>query len=788
MEKITSAMSFSEIRRVLCKTLTATYPQMNGDIVDVYQDHVIIDDGAGNLFEAPYTVAENGTVAIGQPAKVRKQVDYVRVSAAAELSAPVGQQNSPEYGYKWIVQIIEAGTDLQNGATYPYQVLKNAAPLYEGAKVFALTQGQHASPLNPYGKSVRDMVGWLSDVKANATGLEGTLNILKNAGWLREMMVDAWSRGKKDIIGLSHDVMAKAPPGRSGPRNVEEILRVDSVDIVYNPIAGGKFLRMAAAAAKAAGQEEVNMFKKLLAALKGQRPDLKDQIEALEAKGDAVSEDEVMALVAAATAKDKDDLEGDKVKQDITKLIASLKDVTVSQAKETYEKAVKIYEDTVKLNACTNLLITEIGESGLPDIIKNRIRKQFEGKVFEEAALRAKEEKEIDDKLTGSGAPVGVGGLRMEVGPGEPEKLQAAMDKLFGVEVEEKYKEVQPFNSLRAAYTRLTGDSEMRGLPSREGLKLGEAFMQMMRLPAAYSTSSFSFVLGNSMYRRLIKEYKAVDYREDALVSYYRSAENFKTLEIIQVGYFGDAPDVNPETADYAEITMPTDVEATYALNQKGWILTVTRKVMHNDDLKTVVQLVAKMGRAFRRTHAKRGWAKIIDNATFDGDLTALFHGDHANLGATILTNDATGVGILTAALKAMYAQTEQDSGEGLALEPKFLWVPRDLLEISHGLNSAWPLTAGGNPHAGRFGANHERIICHPLFTDVKDWGLIASGDDVELLEAAYLNGRREPEFFVADNPTSGQMFVADKIQYKGRHEYEFEIADYRGFYKAVVT
>ena len=328
----------------------------------------------------------------------------------------------------------------------------------------------------------------------------------------------------------------------------------------------------------------------------------------------------------------------------------------------------------------------------------------------------------------------------------------------------------------------------MRGIPTPEGIRLGEEFMQMMRLPAAYSSASFSFVLGNSMYRRLVKEYKIPNYMEEALISYYRNAENFKTMEIIQVGYFGDAPDITPETLDYTEVTMPTDVEATYALNQKGQILTVTRRAMLNDDLKSVVQLVSKLGRAYRRTHARRAWAKIIDNATFDGDATELFHVDHANIGATILTNDATGVGILTAGLKAMYAQTEQDSLEGLALEPKYLWVPRDLLEIAHGLNSAWPLTAGGNPHAGRFGTNHERIICHPLFTDVKDWGLIADGGEVELLEAAYLNNQREPELFLASDPTAGQLFIADKIQYKIRHEYELEVADYRGFYKAVVA
>jgi hypothetical protein len=379
-------------------------------------------------------------------------------------------------------------------------------------------------------------------------------------------------------------------------------------------------------------------------------------------------------------------------------------------------------------------------------------------------------------------------GGRIEVLDGEPDRLQAALDKLLGADVDAKYDDVPAFTSLRGAYVRLTGDPEMRGIPSREGLKLGEAFMSMMRMPAAYSSNSFSFVLGNSMYRRLIKEYKRVDYREDALISFYRSAENFKPLEIIQVGYFGDVPDINPETADYQEVTMPTDIEATYSVNQKGVILTVTRRAMLNDDLKTIIQLVSKLGRAARRTHARRAWGKILDNNSFKGDNTALFHSDHGNLGAVTLTADATGIATLTARLKAMYAQTEQDSGEGLALIPLYMWCPRDLREIAEALNSAWPGASTPNPHAGKFGSNHERIITTPLFTDVNDWGLIADGNDVELLEAAYLNGQREPELVVANNPLVGQMFIADKIQYKERHEYEFEIADVRGFDKSVCT
>lgn len=689
-------------------------------------------------------------------------------------------------GWRWKVRIIQAGVD-RNGNEYPLQVLHEAAPLYEGCRVFALTEAQHTAKDHPFGKSTRDIVGFLSGVRKTSDGLEATLTITANAAWLKDMLLSAWAEGKTDLLGLSHDVRGSAK-ALGGRRTVEKIVKVDSVDIVYEPAAGGQFLRMAAAVS--AGQKEAVMYKQLLAALKGQRPDLKADIEALEAKGDAVTADEISKLVAAVAAPKDGDKQSPDVVQNIQKLIASLTDVTTRQAQELVATATQKFSDAEKLIACASVLVNELAASGLHDAQKARLQKQFAGRIFETADLKAAitEEKEIADKLTGSGRPEGAGGLRAHVTEGEPERLQAAMDKMLGCDVNEEFKDVPPFLSFKAAYLRLTGDDAFRGIPSRDGVKLGEAFMNMMRLPATYSTSSFSFVLGNAMYRRLIKEYRAVNYNEDALISFIKGPTDFKTQEIIQVGYFSDIADVNPENADFAEITMPTDIEATYALNQKGNLLTITRRTLLNDDLKSVTQLVSKLGRAARRTHAKRAWNKVISNATYKGDSTALFHTNHGNIGTVTLTLDATGITTLTNRLKAMYAQTEMNSGEGLALLPKWLWVPRDLLEIAKGLNSSWPGASTPNPHAGLFGLNHERIICHPLFTDANDWGMIANGDDVELLEAAYMFGNREPEFFVADNPTVGQMFVADKIQYKIRHEYEFEIADYRGFDKTVAA
>ena len=766
-EDLKGSMSFTETRRALCDAFTKAFPGTPGDIVDIYQDHCIISDGAGMLYEVPYTIDENNNVVTGDMTKVRKQVDYVKIQAAFRLLAATESGGDDESkGYRWQVQIIDAGPDKQSGMEYPHDVLRAAGPLYDGARVFALQQGQHAAPDNPYGKSVRDLVGWISDVKPNTAGLEGHLNILKSAKWLRDMILDSFTRGKPDLVGLSHDVMGKVTAA-NGKKTVEKIVKVDSVDIVYEPIAGGKITRMAAAAK--AGQKEGNMLEKLLAALKANKPEVYKTIEAKVNDG-TITDDEVINLLAAGTVINVQGLD-ERISAAVAAAVAGNSAAT----------------DEVKILACRFTLKDELLDSGMPEISQERIRKQFDGTVFETEALRAAitSEKEYLDKITGSGTVTGSGQVR--VGNEEPEKVQAAFDKLMGVDVDEKFQAVAPFKSLRAAYARITGDAEVSGQVSREGLRLGQAFMDLLRLPAAYSASSFTYLLGTSMYRRLVQDYRAQDFGEQILISYIRNAADFKTLESVRVGYYGDIPDVDPEALDYAELTNFTDEEISYAINQKGGLVTVSRKTIMNDDLRALQRIPQRLGRAAKRTKAQRCWNKIIDNATYKGDTTALFHNDHSNLGAAALSNDAAGVLVLTARLTAMFNQTEPDSLKKLGLEAQYLWVPRELLEIAKGLNSPWPGVAGGNPHAGRFGINHERIVTNKLTTDTSDWGLVAAKEDTELLEIAFLNGQEEPEFFVADNPLVGQMFLADKLQYKIRHEYEVEIADYRGFDKSVV-
>ena len=372
-------------------------------------------------------LADNGCRALQAEGKQCCMIkSMITMQAAAEtlfsgrILAAGANKADPDYGWRWRVQIIDAGEDKQGNAVYPLAVLHAAAHLYEGARVFALSEGQHAAGTHPYGNSVRDLVGRIQGAKPNATGIEGTLIILRATAnqWLRDSLVDAYEQnmiGEKstnDVLGLSHDVRGLvATQGKK--QVVTKIVKVTSVDVVYEPIGGGKFLRMAAAARAASQNKEATMYKQLLAALKMQRPDLKTKIEELEAKGDAVTADEVNALVAAAVVKPDEGTGMDAaVAKHVEQIMAAAANVSKAEAQKLLDKAMKTFDDATKLTACSSMLAEELVNSGLPEILRTSVQKQFSGKVFEAAELRAAitAEKEIPTSsraAAGRSAPAG---------------------------------------------------------------------------------------------------------------------------------------------------------------------------------------------------------------------------------------------------------------------------------------------------------------------------------------------------------------------------------------------
>ena len=92
------------------------------------------------------------------------------------------------------------------------------------------------------------------------------------------------------------------------------------------------------------------------------------------------------------------------------------------------------------------------------------------------------------------------------------------------------------------------------------------------------------------------------------------------------------------------------------------------------------------------------------------------------------------------------------------------------------------------NPVRFLFGSNGERIVVSPLLSDANDWYVFANVEEAPTVEVGFLQGRQEPEFFLAEDPTSEKVFTSDKIRYKVRHEFEAAVIDYRGAYKEAVV
>jgi hypothetical protein len=733
-------LSFDTIRTLLCTALTGIFPQ-GGDIVDLFADRCIVRfySRDGKLYEIPYTITD-GVPAFGDATEVRKEVGYVRVATPVTLTAAVGEKADDDYGYKWRVQIIEWGLSKDGAIYWDKEPIRAAMGQYEGAKVFALTEAQHQAKPHPYGKSVRDLVGWLENVQENATGLEGDFNILKAASWLRDMVVDSFERGKPDLIGLSNDVMAetakKLVAGKRVPCPTE--IRAVTVDVVYNPAGGGRFIQLAAAT-RNENEEDGNMLEKLLAALKDLRPDVYKTIEPKVEDGTITEEDIDRAVAAAGPMP----VRGETGSGDAAK-----------QAQDILTQA--------RIIACGITLKDELTASGLPTLSAVRLTRQYENRVFETEALRAsiREEKEYLDQLLGSGSIEGAGGLRVVAD--QKEKNDQMLDAFF---------EGKPgAMSFKACYIQITGDERVTG-----HLKAARRFT------ASIESTTWAEVLGDAITRRMLAEYRLPGLDDWRKIVEVVPASDFRTNHRPRMGGYGDLPTV-AQGDPYGALGSPSDEEATYMVSKKGGTEEITLEAIKNDDVGAIRRVPVKLSRAAKRTLFKFVFDFLKDNAAIY-DAVALFHSSHGNLGSAAL--DAAN---LNTRRVAMYKQTEADSAEQIGLVAKYVVVPIDLQKTAFDL-VVTPNAGNYVPTAPDFlkTLTWEMIVV-PYWTDTNNWYEVADPKDCPTIEIAFLDGNEEPELFVQDMPNVGSMFSNDKLTYKIRHIYGGAVMDYRPFQGSIVT
>ena len=842
--------------------------------------------------------------------KLIEEMTVIEATLASGTLAESPANGGPS-GRKWRVRIFEYGLSKNR---YPYssngshsanrqELPATALPLLwtersaraalkhlEGARCFA----DHVSEGNGNGHShsVRDLVGYYSDAQLGPGGLEATLTLLESEDWARAKLLAAWQAGRTDLIGFSIDaVIGVRPVGEGAARalEVEEIVAIQSVDMVSTPSSGGRALDVLEgrdgsyeglpSAAKAARKSrsltalgmtpEVPARAAETARLKpcpdgrgshwgtegslphpstssgqaGRGSDLALTAPSRsrlgftrgpDASGGATGSEKFVLCSIPRSARERDtqsiSRKGVTMKEEIKRMLEALRPANggdgndaamlrlrealeseladpevngsralaaladwlssqgfpedelspeISRVREQVKSLRQQISDAVRRQRVAEnrlLLDGKLAASRLPkplaDLVSNRFRTDgpYAGRGLseEEIEMEIQRVREAYAALSPVGKVMETGRTRVLQEP--EDKLQMALDRLFGLPVEDA--SVQGFHGIREAYVTYTGDGEVTGtIPSP------------LRIREDITSSTFTNALGNTLRRLLLKDYREQDYGI-GLIAQFASVPDFRTQERVRVGYFGDLPTLDPEAADYGELTAPTDEKATYSVVTFGGLVTITRKMIINDDLGVVPQIVTRLGRAARRTLAQRVFNLMINNAAIY-DSVAWFHATHGNLGSTALSATE-----LNAVRTAMRNRTEKDSGKKLGIAPYVLVVPHELEGTARQTNERQYTDSNFTPNPVRFmfGQASERVIISPLLSDANDWYVFANRDEAPTVEVGFLQGKQEPEFFLADNPTVGSAFTSDRIRYKVRHEHEAVVIDYRGAYKEVVV
>ena len=140
-------------------------------------------------------------------------------------------------------RIIVAGKS-KNNRLYSESVLEKATPLFEGVQTYA----NHQNKTDRSPRNIRDLTGWITQVEYREGALYGTRHFTRT-----EAGKDAWTlvediisgRAPKTLIGGSINAAGKGHV-QDGVLIVDSIEKVDSVDDVHMPAAGGGFERLAA--------------------------------------------------------------------------------------------------------------------------------------------------------------------------------------------------------------------------------------------------------------------------------------------------------------------------------------------------------------------------------------------------------------------------------------------------------------------------------------------------------------------------------------------------------------
>lgn len=672
---------------------------------------------------------------------------------------------------EYLVRVITAGEG--NGLLYPAGVLRAAVPMFEGATVFV----DHAQLGEMWsmtgGRSVRGVLGVVSGVwfDESVQGVAGVLRVLAGdegewfCGLVDQYLAERAAGRAVPRVGLSAVTWVAV---KSGTSEVDRVVGIESVDVVFDPARGGEFLRA--------------MNQRRVAAQEGESVGAKAVVGVDGAVVAAVVEP---AVVVAAQAV-RPGGAGAPATNGVVPAAGAPAVVVPSAVLPVEVMAVGAgmpAEGAGLLVALSgNVLELRLAQSRLPEALAAVVRADFAGRVVDVGkldgrieALRAAWAASVAASgggVQGVGSPLGgVGAGRVQVGLNSEDRLQAAMDRLVGLALPAALQDTPRLAGIRELYVLVTGDREFRGAFDAERVGL-----------ANVTTATMTSLVKNAFNKVILDYFNTADRWWEPIVAQETFA-SMKDVTLITLGGFEKLPTVE-EAAAYTELSW-SDAEEVVGFVKKGGYVGVTLEMMDKDETGTFRAIPRKLAIAGYRALSYAIGQLFIANSGVgaywpagQSSLRLFNSGTYGNLGAAALS-----VSTWDACIQSMYKMAEATSSARMGIRPSFLVVPIELEKTALTI-----MESAGEPGTGDNDANvrrgSSRVVVCPEMTDATDWLAAADPRVWPGIVVGFRFGS-VPEVFVAGDALMGSMFTNDEMRVKARYVFAAGVGDYRALYKA---
>ncbi len=650
------------------------------------------------------------------------------------------------------VDAITAGEG--NGWRFSAAVLKDSLPLWEGAACFV----DHSV----WGHSVRDLGGsfhqpaWCEETQ----GVRLQLTALGPAGPLVEALGRQLlqEQGPRPRVGFSADIVFTAQG-----REVVKILRVLSCDLVYNPARGGAFVRA---------------LNQLSAAYPTVLSNVHSNIRS-DAKGENIMENQEPVPNQSP--------EAGQTRLDAGGELHRLLDAGREQARLAAE-AEKARQ--VRVQMCAYLLDSGLAAARLPAAVETRLRKQFEGQVFEPGALleAIDDARSLVSELTGGLVVQGPG--RVHAVYSSEDQLQAAVDDLLGAPREAAHAALSAhrLTGIRELYLMLTGDDDLHGGFHPERVRLA-------------TSADFAGLVKNALNKIVAHQWDQLGRAGYNWWERVTLQEHFTSLQDVTgtlVGTVGALPAVS-EGAEYTELVIGDSPE-TASFTKYGGYVPLTLELIDRDETRKLRQYPRELANAGLRKISSLVAGIFTAGAGVGPDMAdgqPLFNttaqttaGGHKNLLTTALSAaewEVVSQAVYDQPMLIKNADGLYGTGPRMAINPRYLLVPRALeLTARKILYPYWENAANIHSENLQRGEKGDVVVV-PEWTDAKDW---AAAVDPRLAPGVIVGERfgLRPEIFIAGGELSPAVFTNDEHRIKVRHFLAVLVQDWRALHKSNVV